>query len=213
MALNWLILIVFEQNYKYEDIKYTTFSYRVWRIIKSEVFLFYRFSGWMGSMTVMIMGVCGFHRCHRLKSTGSITTPDRRQSKTFMGGSRGEGGGAGGPDPPLLKNHKNVGFLSNTGPDPLKNHKATKPEFNVGRSSARQGNVIEMAFRRRANSGNRIISPLSQKKNVIKVGPPLTKVSGSAHDINTIDERRLKIVRNRIFDCHLSSYWRQMAIE
>ena len=29
--------------------------------------------------------------------------------------------GTGGPDPPL-KNHKNIGFLSNTGPDPLKNH-------------------------------------------------------------------------------------------
>ena len=29
------------------------------------------------------------------------------------------GRGAGGPDPPL-KNHKNIGFLSNTGTDPLK---------------------------------------------------------------------------------------------
>ena len=48
-----------------------------------------------------------------------------------MGGSRG---GTGGPDP--LKNHKNIGFLSNTGSDPLKNHKATKPTFNVGQSSA-----------------------------------------------------------------------------
>ena len=27
------------------------------------------------------------------------------------------GRGAGGPDP--LKNHKNIGFLSNTGPDPI----------------------------------------------------------------------------------------------
>ena len=32
----------------------------------------------------------------------------------------------------LLKNHKHIGFLSNTGSDPLKNHKATKPAFNVG---------------------------------------------------------------------------------
>ena len=31
-----------------------------------------------------------------------------------------------------LENHKNIGFFSNTGPDPLKNHKATKPAFNVG---------------------------------------------------------------------------------
>ena len=37
-------------------------------------------------------------------------------------------GGAGGPDPPPLKNHKNIGILSNTGPDPLKKHKATKPD-------------------------------------------------------------------------------------
>ena len=36
------------------------------------------------------------------------------------------------------------GFLCNTGPDPQKNHKATKPAFNVGTLSARQGNVIEM---------------------------------------------------------------------
>ena len=41
---------------------------------------------------------------------------------TAMGASR-----AGG--------HKNIGFPRNTGPDPLKNHKATKPAFNVGPSS------------------------------------------------------------------------------
>ena len=35
-----------------------------------------------------------------------------------------------------------VGFPSNTGPDPLKNHMATKPAFNIGPSSARQRNVI-----------------------------------------------------------------------
>ena len=46
-------------------------------------------------------------------------------------------GGTGGPDPSPLKNHKNIGFLCNTGPDPLKNHKATKAAFNVGPSSAR----------------------------------------------------------------------------
>ena len=34
-----------------------------------------------------------------------------------------------------MKNHKNTGFLSNTGPDPLKNHKVAKPAFNVGPSS------------------------------------------------------------------------------
>ena len=50
--------------------------------------------------------------------------------------------GAGGPTPPPLKNHKNIGFPSNTGPDPLKNQKATKPAFNVGPSSARQRNAF-----------------------------------------------------------------------
>ena len=50
-------------------------------------------------------------------------------------------GGTGGPTSPL-ENHKNIGFLSNTGPDSLKNHKATTPAFNVGLSSARQRNTI-----------------------------------------------------------------------
>ena len=45
------------------------------------------------------------------------------------GGDRGSG--------LSLKNHKNIGVQSNTGPDPLKNHKAFKPAFNVGSTSAR----------------------------------------------------------------------------
>ena len=44
----------------------------------------------------------------------------------------------GTPPPPPLKNHKKLGFQSNTGPDLLKNHKATKPAFNVGPLSTRQ---------------------------------------------------------------------------
>ena len=39
----------------------------------------------------------------------------------------------------------------NTGADPLKTYKATKPAFNVGPSSARQRNAILMAFRWWAN--------------------------------------------------------------
>ena len=45
------------------------------------------------------------------------------------------GGGGQGVLTPTEKSQKNIGFLSNTGPDPLKNHKATKPAFNVGPSS------------------------------------------------------------------------------
>ena len=59
-----------------------------------------------------------------------------------MCGSRGGGGGGGRGSGPPLKNHKNIGFLSNTGPDPLKNHKATKPAFSVVPLSAHQRNAI-----------------------------------------------------------------------
>ena len=55
-----------------------------------------------------------------------------------MCGSRG---GTWGSDPPL-KNYKNIGFLGDTGPDPLKKHKATKPAFKVGPPAARQRNAI-----------------------------------------------------------------------
>ena len=41
-------------------------------------------------------------------------------------------GGQGVPTISHLKNHKNKGFPSNTGLDLLKNHKATKPAFNIG---------------------------------------------------------------------------------
>ena len=63
-----------------------------------------------------------------------------------MGCSRG-----GGELRTPMKNHKNIGFLKKTGQDPLKNHKATKPAFNVGPSSARQRNAILMALSLRAD--------------------------------------------------------------
>ena len=53
-----------------------------------------------------------------------------------------KGGGTGGPDPTPWKIKKNIGFLSNTSLDHLKNHKATKPAFNDWPSSARQRNAI-----------------------------------------------------------------------
>ena len=87
-------------------------------------------------------------------------------------GGGGGGGGTGGPaPPPPLKNHKAIWFLSNTGPDALKNYKATKPDFNVGPSSASQRNAITVLL---------IVviavfgSSLPSKKN----GPTLAKLSG-----------------------------------
>ena len=48
---------------------------------------------------------------------------------------------------PTPYNHQNIGFLSNSCPDPPKNHKATKPAFHVGPSSALQRNAISLAGR------------------------------------------------------------------
>ena len=91
--------------------------------------------------------------------------------------------GTGGPDP--LKNHKNIGFPSNTGPDPLKNHKATKPAFNVGQSSARQRNASDdpliVVFGPSLPSSTK----KQQHKTNVKFGPLLTKLSGSAHVLIT----------------------------
>ena len=56
-----------------------------------------------------------------------------------------------------LKNYKNIGFFSNICPDPQLNHKAYKPAFSVGPLSA------------------------PQRKKGKNIGPPLKKLSGSAH--------------------------------
>ena len=57
---------------------------------------------------------------------------------TIMGDTcvHGSRGGGVGPFPPSLWKAHSYRFLSNTGPDPLKIHKFTKPAFNVGPSSA-----------------------------------------------------------------------------
>ena len=79
-----------------------------------------------------------------------------------MCGSRGE---TGGPDTPG-KFQKNIGFLSNTGAGPLK---VTKLPI--------QNSMLD--HHRPANSG---IWILPKKKTLSKFfGPPLTKLSGSAH--------------------------------
>ena len=63
-----------------------------------------------------------------------------------IGGFRGETAGVRTPPPPL-KNHKNIGFLGNTSPDLLKNHKDTEPAFNVGPSSDSHFNGVSRAGR------------------------------------------------------------------
>ena len=44
-----------------------------------------------------------------------------------------------------MGNNNHIGFLSNTGSEPTKTHKATKSAFNVGPQSAGQRNAISMA--------------------------------------------------------------------
>ena len=93
-----------------------------------------------------------------------------------MGGPRG---GTGGPDPPPPEyNHKYIGLLSNTGLDPPKNHKATKPAFTVEPSSAGGPMMARISW---------YLDPLSPHqlkmfiKQEVKFGPPMKKRSGSAH--------------------------------
>ena len=85
--------------------------------------------------------------------------------------------GTGGPDPP--EKSQNYRVRSNTGPDHLKNHKATMPAFNNGAASARQQSNIYMAFSWRANNGPIIMvfgsyltsSSKKTHKNIVKIRP------------------------------------------
>ena len=68
--------------------------------------------------------------------------------------------------PPPPEKPQNIGFLGNTGPGPLKNHKAAKPAFNVGPSSARlRNNGVSLAGRLwPAFSAIWILFPLIKKR-------------------------------------------------
>ena len=81
-----------------------------------------------------------------------------------------EGGGQGVRTP--LKNHKNIGFLSNTGPDPLKKTQRYQARFQYWA-------IIGPPAKRKFI--NLPQPPPPQKKNV-RVGTPLAKHSGSAYD-------------------------------
>ena len=93
-----------------------------------------------------------------------------------MRGSRVEDRGSG--PPPLLKNRKHIGCLSNTAPDPLKIIKLPRQQ--------------SMLDDHRSLAGRRwplivvIGISLKKKKNILKCGPHLTKLSGSAHEWNSI---------------------------
>ena len=79
-----------------------------------------------------------------------------------MRGSRGGGGAGGG----VLKNHKNIGFLSKTGPDPLKMTKLPSQHSMSGYHRHAGGPMMTRLYD--------YLDPLIMKKTLLKLDPPLT---------------------------------------
>ena len=102
-----------------------------------------------------------------------------------MCGSRG----GTGSEPPPLKNHKNIEFLSNTGPDPLKFSKLLSQHSTFGH----RGHASETPFKSVSLDGRlwpafseiQILSPLKKKKK-------LFSEFGSRSDLNGIQERMFR---------------------
>ena len=88
---------------------------------------------------------------------GSKGIADSEEAVRYARIQRGGGGNRGSGPPPPQKNHKYIGFLSNTGPEILKILKATKPAFNVGPLSAHQQNAISLAFRWHVDDGSLLV--------------------------------------------------------
>ena len=103
-----------------------------------------------------------------------------------MFGSRGGDRGSGLP----LENYKNIGFLSNIGPDPLKITKLPIQHSMLGHHRPASETPFKWRFaggpfKCPANSGIWILPPLiKKKKTYVKVGPSLTNFSGSPHAFN-----------------------------
>ena len=97
-----------------------------------------------------------------------------------------------GPDPPPhLKNHKNIEFLSNTGPDPLKFSKLPSQHSTLGRHRhASETPRHSKAFRWRADDGPLFVlfgssHPYKKKKKTLSE-------LGSRSDPNGIQERMFR---------------------
>ena len=80
-------------------------------------------------------------------------------------------------DPPPPEKSQNIGFLSNTGQDPLKYTKLRSQHSLLGHYR----HASETPFKWPAYSGI-CLDLLPSKKKIVKVGSPLTKISGSAHE-------------------------------
>ena len=91
--------------------------------------------------------------------------------------------GERGPDTPIPKNHKALGFLSDTCPGPLKITKLTS-QHSMLAFILNYLNGVSLAGRLWPTFSGDPLSPHKLKivkKLVSRVGPPLTKTSGSAH--------------------------------
>ena len=87
---------------------------------------------------------------------------------------------------PPQKNHKNIGFLSNTSPDPLKNHKATKLGHHRPTSEMPLNGVLLAGQWWPTFSALShwwalflVLFKKTKQKNIIRIGPPLWKLSGT----------------------------------
>ena len=70
---------------------------------------------------------------------------------------RGSGGGGGVAGVRTPENHRAIGFLSNTGPDPLRTSKLPGQNSMFGQSSGHQRNAITMVLRWWVDDGPLIV--------------------------------------------------------
>ena len=85
-----------------------------------------------------------------------------------------------------MQNHKNIGFPSDTGPDPLKITKLSSEHSMLGHHWHASETPLKWCFAGGPTMARLLwyldCPPTHQLKNVVKVGPPLTKLSGSAQE-------------------------------
>ena len=119
---------------------------------------------------------CSNHRCVYIDQCDLAFVKNFlvQKDKYDIKGKSGSRVGDKGPGPP---------FFINTGPNPLNNHTTTKPAFIVRLSPLKW----RFAGGPMVLYGSSVLpSSTKQKnrKNVVRVGPPLTKLSGSAHALS-----------------------------
>ena len=109
--------------------------------------------------------------------------------------------GTGGLDtPPLLENLKTIGFLRNTGPDPLENHKASHPACNVGPSLADLRNISKGWTNGVSLEGRSWPTFCCLMGFLMKTGTrlPLARHSGSAHGPTQETDNDKNKINNKI---------------